>query len=49
MRKSVCTGQCFCLCINMHKFTLKSSNLRTYYLPEGRTDAEIFIKTNIDI
>ena len=33
----------------MRKFTLKSSDLRTYYLPGGQTDAEVFVKRNIDI
>ena len=30
-------------------FTSKSSDLRTQYLPEGQTDAEVFVKRNIDI
>ena len=33
----------------MHKFTPKSRDLRTYYLPGGPTDAEVFVKRNIDI
>ena len=33
----------------MRKFTPKSSDLRTYYLPGGQTDAEVFVKRNIDI
>ena len=33
----------------MRKFTLKSSDLRTCYLPEGQTDAEVFVKRNIHI
>ena len=33
----------------MHKFTPKSSDLRTYYLPGGQTDAEVFVERNIDI
>ena len=33
----------------MRKFTPKSSDLRTYYLPGGQTDAEIFVERNIDI
>ena len=27
----------------------KSSDLRTYYLPGGQTDAEVFVERNIDI
>ena len=30
-------------------FTPKSSDLRTYYLPGGQTDAEVFVERNIDI
>ena len=41
--------QCFRLRTNVHKFTPKSSDLRTYYLPGGQTDAEVFVKRNIDI
>ena len=41
--------QCFRLCTNMCKFTSKSSDLRTKYLPGGQTDAEVFVKRNIDI
>ena len=33
----------------MCKFTPKSSDLRTYYLPGGQTDAEVFVKRNINI
>ena len=33
----------------MRKFTPKSSDLRTYYLPGGQTDAGVFVKRNIDI
>ena len=33
----------------MRKFTPKSSDLRTYYLPGGQTDAEVFVERNIDI
>ena len=33
----------------MRKFTPKSSDLRTYYLPGGQTDAEVFVKRNINI
>ena len=33
----------------MRKFTPKSSDLRTYSLPEGQTDAEVFVERNIDI
>ena len=33
----------------MHKFISKSSDLRTQDLPEGQTDAELFVKRNIDI
>ena len=31
------------------KFSPKPSDLRTYYLPGGQTDAEVFVKRNIDI
>ena len=41
--------QCFRLRTNVRKFTPKSSNLRTYYLPVGQTDAEVFVERNIDI
>ena len=41
--------QCFRLRTNVRKFTLKSSDLRTKYLPGGQTDAEVFVKRNIDI
>ena len=41
--------QCFRLRTNVRKFTPKSSNLRTYYLPGGQTDAEVFVERNIDI
>ena len=41
--------QCFRLCTNMCKFISKSSDLRTKYLPGGQTDAEVFVKRNIDI
>ena len=41
--------QCFRLCTNVCKFTPKSSDLRTYYLPGGQTDAEVFVKRNINI
>ena len=37
-------AQCF-----RFKFTSKSSDLRTKYLPGGQTDAEVFVKRNIDI
>ena len=33
----------------MRKFTPKSGDLRTYYLPGGQTDAEVFVERNIDI
>ena len=33
----------------MRKFTPKSSDLRTYHLPGGQTDAEVFVERNIDI
>ena len=33
----------------MRKFTPKSSDLRTYYLPGDQTDTEVFVKRNIDI
>ena len=33
----------------MRKFTSKSSDLCTQYLPEGQTDAEVLVKRNIDI
>ena len=41
--------QCFRLRTNVRKFTPKSSDLRTYYLPGGQTDAEVFVERNIDI
>ena len=48
--KCVCAQtQCFRLRTNVRKFTLKSSDLRTYYLPGGQTDAEVFVERNIDI
>ena len=40
--------QCFRLRTNVRKFTPKSSDLCTYYLPGGQTDAEVFVKINID-
>ena len=39
---------CFRLCTNVRKFTPKSSDLHTYYLPGGQTDA-VFVKKNINI
>ena len=42
-------SQCFRLRTNVRKFTPKSSDLRTYYLPGGQTDAEVFVERNIDI
>ena len=42
-------NQCFRLRTNVRKFTPKSSDLRTYYLPGGQTDAEVFVERNIDI
>ena len=41
--------QCFRLRTNLRKFTPKSSDLLTYYLPGGQTDAEVFVERNIDI
>ena len=41
--------QCFRLRTFVRKLTPKSSDLCTYYLPGGQTDAEIFVKRNIDI
>ena len=41
--------QCFRLRTNVRKFTPKSRDLRTHYLPGGQTDAEIFVKRNVDI
>ena len=42
-------SQCFHLHTNVPKFTPKSRDLRTYYLPGSQTDAEVFVKRNIDI
>ena len=39
----------FRLHTNVCKFTMKSSDLRTHYLPGCQTDAEVFEKRNIDI
>ena len=47
--KSSHSEQCFRLRTNMRKFTPKSSDLHTYYLPGGQTDAEVFLQRNIDI
>ena len=33
----------------MHKFMPKSRDLRIYNLPGGQTDAEVFVKRNINI
>ena len=41
--------QCFRLSTNVRKFMPKSSDLRTYYLPGGQTDAEVLVKRNINI
>ena len=48
-REKRIANQCFRLRTNVRKFTPKSSDLRTYYLPGGQTDAEVFVERNIDI
>ena len=47
--EDACLDQCFRLRTNVRKFTPKSSDLGTYYLPGGQTDTEVFVKKNIDI
>ena len=47
--RSQVDSQCFRLRTNVRKFTPKSSDLRTYYLPGGQPDAEVFVERNIDI